>query len=113
MSRYENEKIDIDVPDPPEYNTVFFTEKGVKQSTETKKSFAKIRTNISADYNVYYIKYGLGDIFDPWGMNSNKVNSPALSFKRVNKKVFDNYLQYLKTRRSSFLLRAKRELVNE
>lgn len=113
MSRHENEKIDIDVPDPSEYNTIFFTEKGAKQSKETNKSFAKVRTNVDADYKVYYVKYGLGDIFDPWGMNSNKINSPAISFRKVKKKVFDDYLQYLKTRKSSSLLRAKRELLNE
>ena len=113
MSRYENEKIDIDVPDPARYNTIFYTGKGVKQSQETNKSFAKIRTNIDTDYSVHYIKYGMGDIFDPWGMNSNKINSPAFSFRKVNKSVFDNYLKYLETRRSTFLLKAKRELIND
>ena len=113
MSRNENEKIDIDVPDPVEYHTVFFTEKGVGQNKETNKSFAKIRKNTSTGYSVHYIKYGYGDIFDPWGMHSNKVNSPSISFRKVGKKTFQHYLKYLETRRSAFLLKAKRELVNE
>ena len=54
-----------------------------------------------------------GDIFDPWGMHANKVNSPSISFRKVGKKTFQHYLKYLETRRSAFLLKAKRELVNE
>tara|TARA_Y100000310_G_scaffold315845_1_gene366912 strand:+ start:3202 stop:3543 length:342 start_codon:yes stop_codon:yes gene_type:complete len=113
MSRNENEKIDIDIPDPAEYTTVFFTAKGVRQSKETNKSFAKIRTNANTNYRIYYIKYGNGDIFDPWGMHANKINSPSISFRKVGKKTFQHYLKYLETRRSAFLLKAKRELVNE
>ena len=55
MSRNENEKIDIDIPDPTEYTTVFFTERGVEQSKETNKSFAKIRTITDTDYSVHYV----------------------------------------------------------
>ena len=113
MSRIENEKIDIDIPDPAEYTTVFFTAKGISQPKETNKSFAKLRTNKQTGYKVHYIKYGHGDIFDPWGMHANKVNSPSVRFRKVGKKTFDHYIKYLKTRRSAFLLKAKRELVNE
>ena len=113
MSRNENEKIDIDVPDPPQYNEVFYTEKGEKQEKETNKSFAKTRTNIDTNYNVYYIKYGIGDIFDPWGMQANKINSPSFSFKKVGEKTFSYYMKYLTTRRFTFYLQAKRELINE
>ena len=55
MSKNENEKIDIDIPDPPRYNEMFYTEKGVEQEKETNKSFAKTRTNIDTNYNVCYI----------------------------------------------------------
>ena len=113
MSRNENEKIDIDIPDPARYNTVFFTAKGVAQSKETNKSFAKVSTNLETNYSVHYVKYGAGDIFDPWGMHSHKINSPMFAFRKVEKKTFQHYLEYLKTRRSAFLLKAKRELVNE
>ena len=113
MSRNENEKIDIDIPDPAEYTTVFFTERGISQSEETNKSFAKIRTNTDTDYRVHYVKYGYGDIFDPWGMHANKLNSHSISFRKVGKRTFQHYLKYLETRRSVFLLKAKRQLVNE
>ena len=113
MSRNENEKIDIDIPDPPRYNEVFYTEKGDKQGKETNKSFAKTRTNIDTNYDVFYIKYGIGDIFDPWGMQANKINSPAFSFRKVGKKTFSYYMKYLKTRRFTFYLQAQRELINE
>ena len=112
MARNENEKIDIDIVAPDDYNTVFYSYKGEESSEESSASFAKVRKNLTTGHSTYYVKYGRGDLYDPWGMYQNKKNSPEWRFKKTTKSAFDLYVKYLADRREQNFVRAKRELLN-
>ena len=67
----------------------------------------------------YYIKVGLyGKIYNPIGLYSegrankflSKVGKSEYNFTRVNQKVFDMYLNFLRTKNVAWLNNAEREL---
>lgn len=68
----------------------------------------------------YYIKVGVhGKIYNPIGMFSegrsnkflSKIGKNEYNFTRVNKKIFDLYTSFLKTKNLAWLNNAERELV--
>lgn len=60
----------------------------------------------------YYIRVGYGDIYDPYGTSTiRRSNVTLFPFKKVNKVVFDNYIQYLKQRKTKFLTQARRDFI--
>lgn len=68
----------------------------------------------------YYIKVGIhGKIYNPIGMFSegrsnkflSKIGKNEYNFTRVNKKIFDLYTNFLKTKNLAWLNNAERELV--
>jgi hypothetical protein len=61
----------------------------------------------------YYVKHGRGMLFDPYGMDMNKLNAYNFQFKKVDNSVYSKYVQYLKTRRQLFLTHAQREFINK
>lgn len=70
--------------------------------------------------NQFYIRVGLyGKIFNPIGMYSEgqqnkfltKVGKEAYSFSKVNQKVFDMYLNFLRTKNLAWLHNAEREMI--
>ena len=84
------------------------------ESNNEKKVFAK---SIGGKH---YIKTGLyGRIFNPIGMYSegkqqkflSKVGKEEYSFARVNQKVFDLYVNFLRTRNRAWLNNAEREMI--
>jgi hypothetical protein len=116
MSRNENENIqDLNLPEKDEVNVEFIEKTG--KSGEEHNAVAKIATIVNKEEQKktinYYVKIGRGMIFDPFGMDSNKINAYNFQFKKADEKVFSYYLQYLKTRRSMFLTYAQREFQNK
>lgn len=76
-------------------------------------------TKLSEQDKQYYIKVGLyGKIYNPIGLYSegrankflSKVGKAEYNFTRVNQKVFDMYLNFLRTKNIAWLNNAEREL---
>jgi hypothetical protein len=116
MARNENENLTgLLVPDTDELSIQYFDKTG--NIAEERIAVAKITRlhNKEEDRTVinYYIKFGRGMLFDPYGMDMNKLNAYNFQFKKVDQKIYSQYIQYLKTRRSLFLTQAQREFVNK
>jgi uncharacterized protein YigE (DUF2233 family) len=109
-----------------QYNYTYYTLVGNHTSVDDdgqplidnkEKSMAYIKK--SETESQYYIKVGLyGKIFNPIGLYSegkqnkflSKVGKNEYNFTRVNKKVFDMYLNFLKSKNIAWLNNAEREL---
>jgi hypothetical protein len=112
MARNENEPLSgLLIPETDEVVTQFFDKTG--NLAEEKNAVAKVSKVHNKEENKvtvnYYIKHGRGMLFDPYGMDANKINAYNFQFKKVNEKIYSEYVQYLKTRRSIFLTYAQRE----
>jgi len=64
------------------------------------------------DKKVYYIKVLRGSLFNPEGMDSNKIKSVLGKFSKVSKETFDHYVKYLKTKQRNSLTWAERSNVD-
>ena len=96
---------EIGIPDPETREEFFYGALGACLPSEDN-SFAKI---VQIDNRkTCYVKYGRGEIFDPYGIDREKIKRPYYSFKKVNNKIFDHYVSYLKTEKRIFLTRANR-----
>lgn len=85
--------------------TRFFDKRGL--SCSESYAVAKITGNS------YSIKYRRGELFDPYGIDELKANAQDTRYKKVDKSVFDQYVEYLKTRRTAYLLDARREFIRK
>jgi hypothetical protein len=83
------------------------------------KKSALAYTKVINNEDQHYIKVGLyGKIFNPIGMYSegrqnkflSKIGKQEYNFTRVNSKVFDMYLNFLRTKNVAWLNNAEREL---
>lgn len=114
-------------PDNQEvYEHIFYTifgdheelnDKGDPVVSSQEKALAYSR--ISSKNKQFYIKVGLyGKIYNPIGLYSegksnkflSKVGKQEYNFVKVNNKVFDMYLQFLKTKNIAWLNNAEREM---
>lgn len=116
MARNENENLNgLLLPETDELINQYVDKTG--NLSEEKNAVAKItKIHNREDDRVtinYYIKHGRGMLFDPYGMDMNKLNSYNFQFKKVDQAVYSQYVQYLKTRRSLFLTYAQREFTNK
>ena len=108
MARAENDDIShLNLPDVPEKITTFIGAKGEK--VQKKDAFVKVVEN--GEYTTYYIKYGRGDLFDPFGADKNMHSRPYFNFRKVKEEVYAYYLEYLTKRDRIFLTRARRSLM--
>lgn len=93
-----------------------FDADGYPITEDESKAFAK---KVYRNQLFYYIKTGPnGRIYNPMGMFSEgnhnkflaKLGKPEWKFTKVNHKVFDMYLNFLKTKNIAWLNTAQREL---
>jgi hypothetical protein len=96
----------------------FFDESKNPRTNDEKKAYAYYKNNEEGDTQ-YYIKVGLyGKVFNPIGLYSegrankflSKVGKNEFTFTRVNQKVFDMYVNFLRTKNIAWLNNAEREL---
>ena len=85
---------------------------------EERDGVAKIVKNVdevdNSKSNTYYnIKHRRGQLFDPYGIDALKANAQDTRYKKVDQYIFNKYNDYLKTRRETFLLEAKREFIRK
>lgn len=92
-------------------------DKNPRLDTENDKVYAK-KTCIDSN-DRYYIKVGTyGKIYNPIGLYSegtaskflSKIGKKAWEFKEVNSKVFDMYVNFLRTKNIAWLNNAEREM---
>jgi hypothetical protein len=92
-------------------------EDGSKLLAERRdEAYAKVV--VSDDRNRYYVKQGPnGKLFNPVGLyqegnvNRKRAGESQWKYREVNKKVFDLYTQFLKTKNVAWLTNAEREVV--
>ena len=60
----------------------------------------------------YYVKVLRGHLFDPQGIDGLKINSLNSTYKKVEKKTFDFYVDYLKTKKRNHLTWAERSNID-
>jgi len=96
---------------------------GSKQiDIEDPKCYAKevkVKTKDGTNEN-FYVKYGdKGFMYDPWGLYTERTENKKLygdkstwHFRKVNRKSFFYYLDFLKTRNKAWLYNAEREAIN-
>jgi hypothetical protein len=96
-----------------------FDDEGNPTTNDEKKGFAYTRLNTNDKTEQYFLKVGLyGKIFNPIGLYSegrenkfmSKIGKNEYNFTKVNKKVFDMYVNFLRTKNLAWLNNAEREL---
>lgn len=106
-----------------EYYTIFgqhssFDDDGNPLCEDNKKAYAYRRIGTETDAESYYVKTGLhGKMFNPMGLYSegkankflSKIGKNEYTFTKVNQKVFDMYLNFLRTKNIAWLNNAERE----
>tara|TARA_R110000824_G_scaffold162282_3_gene337917 strand:- start:7434 stop:7790 length:357 start_codon:yes stop_codon:yes gene_type:complete len=114
MSRHEHEKIDFATPEPVQSLVFGFTEHGHDCEESDHKCYAKrVEKQKGADTSItYYLKFGRGRIFDPWGTFEGRERSANLEWKKVASTVFDQYLKYLSTRSQRHITQAERMIID-
>jgi hypothetical protein len=116
MARNENENlIGLIVPETDEVSTEFISKSGTAgDERDAVAKVIKLHNKEDDRINVnYYIKHGRGLLFDPYGMDMNRINAFYFQFKKVDENVYSKYTQYLATRREVFLIQAQREFINK
>ena len=54
-----------------------------------------------------------GRLFDPFGMDANKINSVNTKFSKVSIDTFNHYIKYLETKQNNSLTWAERSFLND
>jgi len=116
MARNENENLTgLLVPETDQLEVQYIDKTG--ELGQEQNAVAKITNLHNKEENRvivnYYIKHGRGLLFDPYGMDMNKLNAYNFQFKKVDTSVYSKYIKYLKTRRQLFLTHAQREFINK
>jgi hypothetical protein len=115
-------KIEDSASSEYKYYTIFgshssLDENGNPVIENKKNSFAYSR--LLAGEQTFYLKIGMyGKIFNPMGLYSegkqnkflSKIGREEYTFKKVSQKVFDLYLNFLRTKNTAWLNNAEREL---
>jgi len=105
MARWENEDIsDLNLPNPETTVISFVGKDGA--SVDESKAFAKTVT--SSLGSQYYIKYGRGEILDPYQIDSLRINGKLFTFKKVSQQAFNLYNRYLNSKNRLYFTRARR-----
>jgi len=118
MSRHENEELDFQAPNPVVTEVTYFTEGGNSVKKDSTKSYAKLvnKTNVGTEDNTksvtYYVKFGRGRIFDPWGTYADRTRTGDWDWRKVSSVVFEQYCKYLKTRSTRHLTQAERMVID-
>jgi|688.fasta_scaffold275937_4 hypothetical protein len=100
-----------------EKDSIYFKDKTGKDCEE-RDGVAKVvqfakENNDEKTSLYYYIKHRRGQLFDPYGVDALKANAQDTRYKKVDEYIFNKYNDYLKTRRETFLLEAKREFIRK
>ena len=62
--------------------------------------------------NQFYVLVANGNLLDPRGTDSHRINTLKKELRKTNKQTFDYYLKYLQSKNTLFLRRAERSYIN-
>ena len=115
MSRHEKEQIDFQAPEPVKFTPFGYTEEAKPCDIEDIKCYAKrIEKEIDSKVSsTYYLKFGRGKIFDPWGTYAGRQKTGDWDWKKVSFSVWSRYIKYLATRNSRHLTHAERMIIDD
>jgi hypothetical protein len=109
MGRHDNADVsELSLPDPSDPKTEYIGKGGVAVQSE-REAFAKIVKDGTS--KTFHVKFGRGDIFDPFGADQNMQGRPYYDFKKVTSDIFDHYISYLTNRERIYYTRARRLLM--
>ena len=103
-----------------EFYTVFGMEDYIDDDGNPRQKKEKQNTFAKAADGKYFVKIGIDNrVYNPIGMYSEgqhnkmlqKIGKKQFNFKRVNKKVYDLYVSFLRTKNLAWLNNADRELL--
>ena len=60
----------------------------------------------------YYVKFFRGTLFDPSGIDANKINAINTEFKKVTAETFHHYINYLQSKKNNVLRWAERSNID-
>jgi len=96
-----------DKPVPEVKENYTFYGKGGNEVDESE-AFAKCVAYKNAEH--FFIWFWKGDLHDPYGVDILRRNQNMLAkYVKVSRKIFDNYIRYLKTKNKAFYNSARRE----
>ena len=95
---------------PQDTTYVYYNRDGQVIEEKIESSCAYIATVENKEFN--YVKCMRGHLFDPFGMDANKINSVNTKFSKVNDETFNHYLKYLETKQNNSLTWAERSFLN-
>ena len=61
-----------------------------------------------ANAKIYYVRKYRGNLYDPHGIDGNKMSSALSKFEKVSRETFEHYIEYLQTRQRNHLTWAER-----
>jgi hypothetical protein len=88
----------------------FYGKDGEVLSEEVAHACAYILSGDESEF--YYVKVYRSELFDPEGIDANKISSVHTKFSKVSKEIFDFYLNYLTNKERNQFTWAKRGMVN-
>jgi len=101
---------------PDEESAVFYYNKKREIVDDDFTAVAKLSAvkKDGEEKYTFYLRKSEGDIYDPYGVRQiTKSTIQLYPYKKVDKEVFDLYFEYLKTRKDIYLIKAKREDINQ
>lgn len=115
---HEDELKSLNIPNPASCEVTFFG-MGGKEVSEDERVYAKLVVN-SYNYDdrsvQYFLKVGRGEIIDPYGVDSSvskKRLQSDFTFRKVGKKTFDSFVEYLKNKNRIHFTTSRRLLLTE
>jgi len=115
MGRHENEKLDFNLPEPIKTSSFGYTEGAKACRIDDKNCYAKrLQKEQGSDVSsIYYLKFGRGKIFDPWGTYAGRQKTGDWDWKKVSYSVWSRYIRYLASRNTRHLTHAERMIIDD
>ena len=92
---------------------------GIEKTKFDKNGDVTILSNYYAEIIIsggntnYFIKTYAGSLHDPFGPYSKRESTLDLKLKKVSQKIFNNYIEYLRTKNLKYLTSAQRGFIDD
>lgn len=99
--------------DKPELEAIKYNSSG-QHAEENDTIYAECKEYLLRDtaQKQFYVLTSNGNLLDPKGTDSHRINTIRKELKKTNKNTFEYYVQYLQTKSAVFLRRAERSYIN-
>jgi|9_EtaG_2_1085328.scaffolds.fasta_scaffold56782_2 hypothetical protein len=104
-----NQKSETPESESAEYNKLGDIVESEKETVYAKCQQVFLR---DATQNQFYVLVANGNLLDPRGTDSHRINTLKKELRKTNKQTFDYYLKYLQSKNTLFLRRAERSYIN-